>query len=375
MIYLDIATAVHSRAGLGRYAEKLALEVSTKRPGEIALFHNLAPDGRVPDSLKHLPRHHIKAGFKPWRMAVWLAHVGRLPFNRLVPDVKLFHSTEHLLMPLWNVPTVITVHDLIYKLFPEYHKSLNYWYLNTAMPLYCRRATAIITISESSKRDIMREYQVPEEKIHVIYEAAAPHFTPPTAEQITAVRHKHQLPDQYLIHLGTIEPRKNLDRLLTAVLRLRQTRFPQLKLVLAGAKGWLVDDFFARIEQEQLQNAIQILGWVEDEDLPAVIAGASLAVQPSIYEGFGLPLLEHMACGQVVAASHTSSLPELGGEAAVYFDPLDTDEMAAVIGRLLNNPAEKATRRDLSIAQASKFSWEKTASETLAVYDKLLNRF
>ena len=372
MIYLDVSTAVHSRAGLGRYAEKLALEVSRQRPDQIALFHNLAAGGRVPDSLQHLPHQQLKAGFKPWRMAVLAAQAVGIPFNRLVPEVSLFHSTEHLLMPLRGVPTVLTVHDLIFKLFPEYHKSLNYWYLNAAMPLYCRKATAIVTISESSKRDIVREYGIEEEKITVIYEAAADHFVPPSAEQIAAVREKHQLPANYLIHLGTIEPRKNLDRLLTAVLRLRQDGHPDLKLVLAGAKGWLVDDFFARIEQEGLQDVVQVLGWVDDGDLPAVIAAASLAVQPSIYEGFGLPLLEHMACGQAVATSRTSSLPELGGEAAVYFDPLDVAGMAGEIGRLLANPAEKMRRKELGLQQAARFSWERTAQETIALYDRLL---
>ena len=158
------------------------------------------------------------------------------------------------------------------------------------------------------------------------------------------------------------------------MLHLRQERFPNLKLVLAGAKGWLVDDFFARIKRERLQDVVHVLGWVEDRDLPAVIGGAALAVQPSIYEGFGLPVLEHMACGQIVAASHASSLPELGGDAAVYFDPLNITEMCAVIGRLLENQHEQMERRILGLGRAAQFSWERTAQETLNLYDSLLNR-
>jgi glycosyltransferase involved in cell wall biosynthesis len=373
MIYIDVSAAVHSRAGLGRYSEQVALNLDKQQPGRFALFHNQGKDGRLPQSLSHLPRRSVNAGYKPWRMAVLLAHLGRLSFNRLLPDVQLFHSTEHLLMPLRNVPTILTIHDLIYKIYPAYHKKLNYWYLNLAMPLFCRRATAIIAVSEASRQDIIAHYRVEPAKIHVVYEAAADHFRPPSPEQIAAVRQKYELPNRFLLHLSTIEPRKNLDRLLDALITLRH-EFPDLGMVLAGGKGWLYNDFFSRITAENLQSAVRPLGWVPDEDLPAVIAAANLAVQPSLYEGFGLPILEHMACGQVVAASNSSSHPEVGGPAAAYFDPTDTAEMTATIRRLLTDPDEYQHRRQLSLQQAAKFTWPRAAQETIAIYDKLLEQ-
>lgn len=371
MIYVDVSAAVHSRAGLGRYSQRLAQALASACPGRIGLFHNQGRDGRLPPELEGLPRRNVRLGYKPWRLAVLLGQVGRLPFNRLVPGVELFHSTEHLLLPLRGVPTVLTVHDLIFKLFPSYHKPLNYWYLNLAMPLFCRRADAIIAVSEASRRDIIEQYGVEPAKIHVVYEAAADYFRPPAPEEIEMAREKYGLPDQFLIHLSTVEPRKNLDRLLDALLLLRRD-FPRLRLVLVGAKGWLVDDFFARLERDALLDVVLSLGWVPDEDLPAVIAAADLAVQPSLYEGFGLPILEHMACGQVVAASNSSSHPEVGGEAAAYFDPLDVEQMAAVIGRLLADEDEYEKRRELGLQQAQRFSWERAAQETLAVYESLL---
>jgi glycosyltransferase involved in cell wall biosynthesis len=304
-------------------------------------------------------------------MAILLAHLSHIAFNRLVPEAALFHSTEHLLMPLRGVPTVLTVHDLIYKLFPAYHKKLNYWYLNLAMPLYCRRATAIIAVSQASKRDIVRFYGVDPGKVHVIYEAASSLFRPPSPDRIRHVRQAYDLPDNFLLHLSTIEPRKNLNRLLDAFLPLRRL-FPDLCLILAGSKGWLTDSFFAKIEADGLTDAVRPLGWVPDQDLPAVIAAARLAVQPSLYEGFGLPILEHMACGQVVAASNASSHPEVGGEAAAYFDPDNVAEMTAVIRRLLTDQDEYQQRRQLGLAQAAQFSWQRTAQETLAVYEGLL---
>ncbi|MFZ0546200.1 MAG: glycosyltransferase family 1 protein [Candidatus Promineifilaceae bacterium] len=373
MIYIDVSAAVHSRAGLGRYSEQVALNLDRQQHGRFALFYNQGKDGRLPQSLSHLPHRSVKAGYKPWRMAIWLAHLGRIPFNRFLPDAELFHSTEHLLMPLRGVPTILTIHDLIFKLYPAYHKRLNYWFLNLAVPLFCRRATAIIAVSEASRQDIIEHYQIEPDKIHVVYEAAADHFRPPSPEQIKAVRQKYELPGRFLLHLSTIEPRKNLDRLVDALTTLRGD-FPDLCLVLAGGKGWLYNDFFARIAAENLESAVRPLGWVPDEDLPAVIAAADLAVQPSLYEGFGLPILEHMACGQVVAASDSSSHPEVGGEAAAYFDPENTAEMTAIIRRLLTNSDEYQHRRQLGLQQAAKFSWTRAAKETIAIYDELLER-
>ncbi|HSH03229.1 MAG TPA: glycosyltransferase family 1 protein [Anaerolineae bacterium] len=369
--YIDISPAVHSRAGLGRYSAKLAAALDQAQPGRFSLFYNQGTDGRVPSQLTHLPQRYVKWGYKPWRLAILLAHFSRLSFNRLVPNANLFHSTEHLLLPVKHLPTVLTVHDLIYKIYPQYHKRLNYWYLNLAMPIYCRRATAIVAVSESSKRDIVKHYHINPDKIHVIYEAAAPHFRPPVPSAIDVARQKFNLPDRYLIHLSTIEPRKNLSRLLDALKILRQDD-PHLHLVLVGSTGWLYDELLAKIETDGLSNYVHRLGWVDDELLPAVIGNATLAVQPSLYEGFGLPILEHMACSQVVAASNASSHPEVGGDAAAYFDPYNVDEMAATIHRLLNDPEEYQYRRHLGYHQARKFSWQRAAKETIALYDKLV---
>jgi glycosyltransferase involved in cell wall biosynthesis len=369
MIYVDVSAAVHSRAGLGRYSLSLAEALIREQPSRFALFYNRGGDGRLPDSLQGVPSRHVELGYKPWRLAVLLAHLVRISFRRLVPDVSLFHSTEHLLMPLGSTPTALTVHDLIYRRFPAYHKRLNYWYLNLAMPLYCRRASAIIAVSESSKRDIVSHYGIDPDKIHVVHEAAAGHFAPPREQEVARARRQYELPERYLIHLGTVEPRKNLDRLVEALLALRGDR-PDLHLVLAGGKGWLYEDFFARLQDQGLEGIVRHLGWVPDADLPAVIAAAELAVQPSLYEGFGLPLLEHMACGQLVAASNTSSHPEIGGQAVAYFDPLDVGDMVAVVRRLLLDPEERRRRQLAGLEQAGKFSWRQAALGTISVYDQ-----
>ena len=371
MRYLDISAAVHSRAGLGRYADQLAQALIGRNPEQYALFYNRGQEGQLPPHYREISQKSVRFGYKPWRMMVLWAHLTQQGFNHLIPDATLFHSTEHLLFPLRGLPTVLTIHDLIFKLFPHYHKKLNYWFLNWAVPIFCQRATAIVTVSHATKRDVVAHYHIDPAKVHVIHEAASPHFAPPRPAVIAQTRYQYQLPDRYLLHLGTLEPRKNIGRLLDALTVLRHDQ-PDLHLVLVGSKGWLYDDLLQRIASEPYRDHVHLLGWVEDSALPAIIAAAQLGVYPTLYEGFGLPLLEMMACGQVVAASRTASLPEIGHDAAVYFDPTDVAEMARVIGRLLHDRDEYDHRRQLGLARAQQFSWQKTALATETLYDQLL---
>lgn len=372
-IYIDISAAVHARAGLGRYAESLACALAMLHPRRYALFYNAGlRKPCLPPELDGLPSRRVYAGYKPWRMAVWLGHLLGIHFDKLLPDAELFHATEHLLLPLRQIPTVLTVHDLIFRLFPEHHKRLNFWYLNATMPLYCRRADAIIAVSEATKRDLIRLYGVPAEKIAVIHEAAAPHFKPVAPEQIAAVRERYGLPDHYILRVGTIEPRKNLERLLDA-LQLVQHYDSTVRLVVVGSKGWLYERFFKKLHGSELRHAVVLTGRVQDTDLPAIYSGATLLVEPSLYEGFGLPLLEAMACGTPVVCSNTSSLPEVAGDAACYFDPRDSAAMAEAIGEVWRDGSLRDTMRHNGLVRAAQFSWERTAQETLAVYRTLVS--
>jgi len=370
-IYIDVSAAAHGRAGLGRYAESLARALLQRCPGRFALFHNRDRSVHAIEGLQDVPTRTVRAGYKPWRMAVWLGQLAHVNFGRLVPDAELFHATEHLLMPLPDVPTVLTVHDLIYRLFPQYHKRLNYVYLNVAMPLFVRRAHAIITISESSKRDLVRLYDVPPEKVTVIYEAAGSQFRPVPVDAIAAVRDRYALPERFMLTVGTIEPRKNLVRLLDA-LAMTHKKGVDVKLVIVGKRGWLDEEFFHALEDHPYRESVQLLGYVPDDDLPRLYGAADICVVPSIYEGFGLPVLEAMSCGTPVACSRASSLPELGGDAVVYFDPASVEEMSASITHVLRDESLREEMRTRGLTQASRFSWEKMAKETMAVYEGVL---
>jgi glycosyltransferase involved in cell wall biosynthesis len=371
-IYLDVSSAVHAKAGIGRYAGSLARALVAHWPGRFALFYNRDRGTRSPAGLEWVPVRTVRAGYKPWRMAVWLGHLTGVGFNRLVPGAELFHATEHLLPPLPGLPTVLTVHDMIFKLFPEHQKVLNYWYLNSTMPIYCRRADAIITVSQASKQDILDHYALDPAKITVIYEAAAPEFAPADEGLTEEVRARYGLPDRYLVHVGTIEPRKNLTRLVEALQQLRDEGL-RIPLVVVGGKGWLYDDFFRRLEELTVCDSVCFPGYVPAADLPLLYAAASAAVVPSLYEGFGLPLLEAMACGTPVVSSTAASLREIGDDAACYFEATDVPAMAEVIRSVWTDADRRAEMRSRGLAQAARFSWDRAADETMAVYQRLLD--
>jgi glycosyltransferase involved in cell wall biosynthesis len=301
-----------------------------------------------------------------------MGQLARLSFRPLVPEASLFHATEHLLLPLRGVPTVLTVHDLIFRHLPQHHKPLNRWYLNATMPLYCRRANHIIAISEATRQDLMAAYDVPPGEITVIPEAADPSFRPQHPETISAVRAHYHLPERYLLFVGTIEPRKNLGCLLTAFEALQAAGLTE-GLVIVGRRGWLTEAFFAQLERSPARDAVIFPGYVPDPDLPPIYAGAQALVFPSLYEGFGLPVLEAMACGTPVIASRTSSIPEVGGDAARYFDPQDADELLAQVRGVLSDPALAADLRERGLAQADRFSWARTAAQTQSVYNAVLH--
>lgn len=369
-VSIDVSPAVNGKAGLGRYAASLTAALVAQHPTEVHLFANVTPGGRWPAALAALPRTSVRAGYKFWRLAVLMGHLSGMAWDRLLPHPAVFHATEHLLIPLRSARTVLTVHDLIYRLFPQHHKRLNYWYLNLAMLLYVRRADHIIAVSEATKRDLMRLYGTPEHKVTVIYEAPAPCFASPSPAQVAEVRSRYGLPERYLLTVGTIEPRKNLARLVEALAALRRDD-PALRLVIVGARGWLTGGFERAIERFGQQEAVICLGYVPDDDLPALYGGATVSVLASLYEGFGLPVLEAMACGAPVACSATSSVGEIAGHAALTFDPADGEAIVAALRRLLADADLREALRQRGLARAAEFSWQRAARETWEVYEQV----
>jgi glycosyltransferase involved in cell wall biosynthesis len=370
-IYVDVSSAVHQKAGLKRYTECLVHGLIPLLGDCLALFHNGGREASIPTAWERLARVSVKAGYKPWRALVWLRQLGRLWMDGLLPEAQLFHATEHLLPPLKGIPTVLTVHDLVFERYPEYHKPLNYWFLRASMPLFCSRATAIVAVSEATKRDLVAYYGVPDAKVTVIPEAAAPRFQPQDPDRVCSVREKLGLPDRYILTVGTIEPRKNLERLVAAVGPLfRQDLIDGL--VVVGAKGWLYEGFFDALQRCPWRDKVILPGFVLEQDLPAVYAGARVTVVPSLYEGFGLPVLEAMACGSPVCASKVASLPEVGGDAAAYFAPTDVWAMTASLQSVLSDDARRQGMVEAGLRRAASYSWQRTARETQVLYERVI---
>ena len=375
-IAIDLSPVVHKKAGLGRYTSTLAEQLVTQDMADefIAFTHGRFDASALSPILRPLPHTNIPLDARPWRMGVWVAHALGVAMDRWLPRADVFHATEHLLPPLKNARTVFTLHDLIFQFFPEYHLPLNRWFLTHAMPHFLRRADAIIAVSECTKRDAMRFYNIAPEKITVIYEGVNPALhrvdDPARVAEIRARYAKHQ---PYLLFVGTIEPRKNISALVDALKILCARGFPH-RLLIVGRKGWLYQPTFDHVQETGMSDAVDFLDFVPDDDLSVLLSGCDAFVFPSLYEGFGLPPLEAMACGAPVICSNTSSLPEVVGDAALLVNPRDATEIANAIARVLTDSQLRDELRAKGFAQAAKFSWERAARETLAVYQRVLEQ-
>ena len=303
------------------------------------------------------------------------------PFALRKERVDLLHALAFVTPLLSPCPSVVTIYDLSFLLYPDSFKRFKRFYLGLFTRLSARRARRIIAISESTKRDVVRLLGVPPEKVEVVYCGIDEAFHPlaPLSPQswgergeVDAFRSKRGLPERFILFVGTIEPRKNVTRLIEAFASLRPCDFANLKLVIGGAKGWFYQDVFARVEELGLEGEVMFPGYIPVSELPLWYNAAELFVYPSLYEGFGLPLLEAMACGTPVVTANTSSLPEVVGEAGLTVDPLDVAGLAEAMRRVLDDEALRQEMRKRGLQRAKGFSWTKTAQETVQVYRRAM---
>lgn len=291
--------------------------------------------------------------------------------ENFVKDIDVYHSVNNFSFPCKDSKLIFTVYDLTPILFPKYHKD-NVVKLSKHFNKFFHSSNKIISISESTKNDLINYLNIPEDKIKVIYLAAEEGFYQiKDKEKIKPVLDYYGITKPYILYVGTLEPRKNIENLLRAYFKLSKNIKDEYLLVLAGTKGWKYEPIFKLIKELTLESNIIITDYVKHNDLPLLINGASLFVYISFYEGFGLPVLEAMACGIPVITSNTSSLPEITGDAGILVDPKNVEEISFSIQNVLENSYIQKELSIKGIKQSKKFSWEKTALLTLETYKSL----
>ena len=362
---LDARTATGHFPGIGRYGVNLAR----------AMAPQLGPDERLV-----LLRDPARPS--PWDMTALAGDRVRVvdlpcsPFAlrqqwavpRLLARLRadLYHSPYYLMPYRLGMPTILTVHDLIPLLLPRQSTWQARLLFRWALSLALRASHRVIAVSGSTAQDLQQYFRVPAERVSVIPEAPDPAFYPRSPAEVEAVRQKYGLPESFVLYVGSNKPHKNLLRLIEAWSHLT-FHISRFTLIIAGV--WDPRYPEPRLLTERLGlRSVRWLGPVPEADLPALYSAATLFVFPSLYEGFGLPLLEAMACGVPVVCSNTSSLPEVAGDAALLADPTDAPSLAAAIAGLLEDEAQREEMREKGLQQAARFSWDRTAAMTLEMY-------
>jgi glycosyltransferase involved in cell wall biosynthesis len=369
-------------AGVALYTEELARAIAQLQPlAELTLF------GMHAALLPRRPRHH--GGASPWppnlrwsRSLLYPLIMGQpfpalprlIALERVLPWADVFHATNFVCPRSRRIPVVVTVHDLTLLRHPELGTRRLRRLVSRVGP-EVRAAHHVIADSAATRHDLIELLAVPPERIHVVHLGCHARFRPVPADAArAAVGERYGLRDPYILHVGTLEPRKNLATLIRAYARLRRERPIPQGLVLAGDRGWKYEPILRLVEDLGLHAAVQFTGPVPAEDLPALYNAADLFVYPSLYEGFGLPPLEAMACGTPVVTSNVSSLPEVVGDAALLVDPHDECALTEAMARALSDTELRQDMRARGLERARHFSWERSARETLAVYEEAMER-
>ena len=369
---IDIQSAVAQRAGVGRYTKMLVEQLAATRGArELSLFYF---DARRKGAPFPVPGAQFRAcHLVPGRVAqgLWKT-IGWPPFNTFAGDADLYHFPNFTRPPLARGASVLTVHDLAFLRLPDTLEEKNRAYLQARMKPSVEKADAIITVSQFTARELTELMGVPPGKVHAIHSGIDADMRPPTPEAVAALRQRHRLDRPYLLMVGTLEPRKNIPFLISVFERL--TAF-EGDLVIAGRPGWKYEPILERMRTSARAARIRLIEDLGEGELPTLYGGAELFVLPSLYEGFGFPPLESMACGVPAVVAPAGSLIEVCGDAARVMPDYDAEAWADALQRLLDHPSERADLRARGLAHAPAFRWSETARQTWAVYEEALVRY
>lgn len=372
-IAIDYTAAVCQGAGIGRYTRQLTQALlALDQQSRYVLFSagGKAEEPPWPPNVRRrtlpLSDHHLALIWQRLRLPLFA--------ECFTGTVDLFHSPDFVLPPLLKAKSAVTIHDLSFMRLPHCSAPSLLEYLMRSVPRSARRADAILADSHSTRDDVIELLGIDPARVHVVYAGVDERFAPQAAEVVSEVTTRHGLDAPYILAVGTLQPRKNYPVLMQAYAALRQRTGLPHKLAIVGGRGWLTEEIDATIARLGLADQVRLLGFAPDDDLPALYTGASLLAFPSLYEGFGLPALEAMACGTPVVASTAPSLPEVCGDAALLVDPADVDGLADALERVLTDQEMAAQMVARGQQRAAQFRWEDAARELLAVYRQVLGQ-
>ncbi len=367
-IAFDIRTMAQGRhSGVEEYTLRILREFLRNKDDEFLLFYNAFLKSELPEDILKNTNISLKDFNVPNKILDAFLFFGQPKLDKLVGGADVFFSPHFLAAPTSkNCKKVITFHDLSFLHYPEFFSlRKKYWHFSQRPKKQAKESDKIIAISDSTKEDIVNFYKIPEEKIQVIYSGVNDKMKPIGKDDkvLKQIKEKYYLPDEFILYLGTIEPRKNIIGIIKAFLGVREKK--KIKLVLAGAFGWLYEDILKEAKNSKFKDDIIFLGFIDDEDKVGLYNLAAVFVYPSFFEGFGFPPLEAMACGTPVVTSNCSSLPEVVGEAALMVDPFKPSEIAEALWLFLEDKNLRNIYKKRGLERARKFSWEKTGEKTL----------
>jgi len=381
-IGVDVRSLLEGRmSGVGEYTFRiLKTLLNEDSKNQYIFFVNSHKNSREDFSwlfkYSNVELKHLRYPNKVLNFLLWYIHWPKI--DRVLGGVDVFFAPNIQFLPLSrNVKFVLTLHDLSFELYPEtFSWKRRLWHVFIAPKKLCRRANSIVTVSQSTADDALNQYAIHHDKITVVHNAVADSFqeVDRNSEHIIQVKEKYALPYKFILYLGTIEPRKNIISIIRAYNTLRKTggkKYEKYKLVLAGKEGWKVGSIYQEIKESPYQEDIMVIGCVDTEDKPALYTLADVFVYPSLYEGFGFPVLEAMRCGTPVITSNTSSLAEIAGDAALLVDPLKPNEIYRCLTELLGDKQLYQHFSQKGKIHSLDFRWKKSARKILKTFELL----
>lgn len=365
---------VEKKVGISEYVAQLLNQFARLEPEGVSfdIYLKDQPGSDFPKASKHW-KYKV---FGPKKMWTQFALPANLFFKKDKPD--LFFSPGHYAPRFSPVPTVISIMDLAFFHFPEYFTKRDLAQLHSWTKYSVKKAKAVLTISQATKDDIIKLYGIPEEKVHVTYPGIkdtvtiTPHIYP-----MQEMQNKYGISKEFILFVGTLQPRKNIARLVEAfsilLMKKGHTDSP-LQLVIVGRKGWQFEELLKSPKKFGVEDRVKFLDFVSDEDLTVLYKNALCFAFPSLYEGFGLPVLEAMKMNCPVVTSNVSSMPEAGGDGALYVDPNDVEDIAQKLDQIVSSPKLRQQMIEKGKEQVKKFSWEKTAQQTLAILKEVARK-